>query len=113
MLTATVRDLHRASPGRFLTDVRTAVPHLWENNPHLTSLDEHDPDVRVLEMEYPLIHQCNTRPYHFIHGYVQFLEEKLGLRIPITEIRGDIHLSAQEKGWMSQVEETAGWWPSA
>lgn len=57
-------------------------------------------------MHYPLIHQSNTAPYHFIHSYVQHLEQLLGLRIPVTEFKGDIHLSAEEKGWMSQVEET-------
>jgi len=33
------------------------------------------------------------------------LEQKLGVRIPATEFKGDIHLAPQEKRWMSQVEE--------
>ena len=105
MLTAAVRDLHRAFPGRFVTDVRTSAAQLWEHNPHVTPLDERDPSVRVLDMHYPLVHQSNTRPYHFIHGFVQYLEEQLGLRIPVTEFKGDIHLADVEKRWMSQVEE--------
>ncbi len=36
MLTAVVRDLHVAAPGRFLTDVRTSADALFENNPHIT-----------------------------------------------------------------------------
>jgi hypothetical protein len=32
MLTAAVRDLHRAPPGQFQTDVRTSADALWENN---------------------------------------------------------------------------------
>lgn len=106
MLTAAVRDLHRAYPGRYLTDVRTTASELWGNNPYITPLNELDSDVYSIDMEYPLIHQCNTRPYHFIHGFAQYLEHRLGLRIPITEFRGDIHLSLQEKSWLSQVEET-------
>lgn len=105
ILTAAVRELHLAYPGRFLTDVRTSAGELWNNNPYITPLDEHDPQVRVIEMHYPLIHQSNIAPYHFIHGYVQFLEQQLGLKIPLTRFKGDIHLSAEEKGWMSQVEE--------
>ena len=31
MLTAAVRDLHRASDGGFNIDVRTSVPDLWAN----------------------------------------------------------------------------------
>ena len=48
MLTAAVRDLHRAHPRRFIIDVRTTAPELWENNPWITHLDERDPRVRVL-----------------------------------------------------------------
>ncbi len=106
MLTAAVRDLHRACPGRFLTDVRTTAGQLWENNPYLTPLDEHDPRVRVIEMQYPLVHQSNTSSYHFIHGYAQYLAQELGVPIPVTDFRGDIHLSDLERSWMSQVEET-------
>jgi ADP-heptose:LPS heptosyltransferase len=106
MLTAAVRELHRAHPRRFLTDVRTSAPQLWENNPHLTSLDEDDPRVRVIDMHYPLIQRSNQAPYHFIHGYVQHLEQQLGLKIPVSEFKGDIHLAGPEKCWMSQVAET-------
>lgn len=98
MLTAAVRDLHAAYPGRFLTDVRTSADPLWVHNPHLTPLDERDSSVRSLDMHYPLIHQSNQRPFHFLHGYVQYLEEQLGLRIPVTTFRGDIHLSTEERG---------------
>lgn len=105
MLTAAVRDLHRAHPGRFLTDVRTTAPQLWQNNPYVTPLDDNDPTVRVIEMHYPLIHSSNLVPYHFIHGYVQFLEQELGVGIPVTEFKGDIHLADEEKRWMSQLEE--------
>src|SRR5262249_15381555 len=45
-------------------------------------------------------------PHHFIHGFIKYLEQRLDLPIPATELKGDIHLSEQEKGWMSQVEET-------
>jgi ADP-heptose:LPS heptosyltransferase len=97
MLTAAVRDLHAAAPGQFHTDVRTSCPALWENNPHVTPMKEHESGVEVLDMHYPLIHQSNQRPYHFIHGYAQFLEERLGVRIPVTRFKGDVHLSEQEK----------------
>lgn len=110
MMTAAVRDLHRAHPGRFRTDVRTPAWQLWENNPYLTTLREDDPGVEVIPMEYDLIHQSNEGPYHFIHGYVRHLEDVLGLKIPVTHFKGDIHVSDLEKSWMSQVEEgPIGW----
>jgi ADP-heptose:LPS heptosyltransferase/SAM-dependent methyltransferase len=97
MLTAAVRDLHLAHPGKFQTDVRTSADALWENNPYVVKLKEHDRQVESLDMHYPLIHDSDRRPYHFIHGYVQYLEERLGVRIPLTRFGGDIHLSADEK----------------
>lgn len=45
MLTAAVRDLHAAHPGKFQTDVRTSAPALWDNNPYLTPLGERDAGV--------------------------------------------------------------------
>jgi ADP-heptose:LPS heptosyltransferase len=97
MLTAAVRDLHSAHPREFQTDVRTSANDLWLHNPHLTQLQEGAADVRQLDMHYPLVHQSNERPYHFLHGYVQYLEQQLGLRIPVTRFQGDVHLSPEEK----------------
>lgn len=105
MLTAAVRDLHRAHPGEFLTDVRTSASALWENNPYLTPLDERDPEVAVIDSEYPLIHRSNDAPYHFIHGFIEHLNERVGASIRPTEFHGDIHISALEKSWFSQIEE--------
>jgi FkbM family methyltransferase len=97
MLTATVRDLHLAHKGKFETDVRTSADALWLNNPYITRLSEGQPGIEYMEMHYPLIHECNQRPYHFIHGFTQYLEQQLSLKIPVTRFAGDIHLSAEEK----------------
>ncbi|HWB14147.1 MAG TPA: glycosyltransferase family 9 protein, partial [Pirellulales bacterium] len=97
MLTAAVRDLHLAHPGKFQTDVRTSADALWLNNPHVMPLAEHESGVETIECHYPLIHQANSRPYHFIHGYAHFLEQRLGTTIPLTRFAGDIHLSQEEK----------------
>jgi ADP-heptose:LPS heptosyltransferase len=108
MLTAAVRDLHACHPGEFLTDVRTSCPALWENNPYLTPLSEDEPGVQVIDCEYPLIHESNTAPYHFLHGFMAFLNDRLGLRIRPTAFKGDIHISERERSWFSQVEEAQG-----
>ena len=108
MLTAAVRDLHRSYPGQFQTDVRTPCPALWENNPYLTPLEEGAPGVETIRCEYPLIHQSNQLPYHFIHGFRLFLNDRLGLDIRPHAFRGDIHLREREKRWLSQVDEITG-----
>src|SRR5436190_14427739 len=93
MLTAAVRDLHLAHPGRYLTDVRTSCEALWENNPWLTPLVEDDPAVESIECEYPLIHQSNQRPVHFVQAFHSFLGGHLGVPVESTAFKGDIHLS--------------------
>jgi len=105
MLTAAVRDLHRCYPKKFITDVRTLCPELWENNPNVIPLSETDPDVEVIDCKYPLINRCNWVPYHCLHGYIEFLNTRLGLSIKPTAFKGDIHLSGLEKSWYSQVYE--------
>jgi ADP-heptose:LPS heptosyltransferase len=100
MLTAAVRDLHRAHPGEFLTDVRTPSPALWEHNPYLTALSDDDPMVEVVDCHYPLIHRSNDVPCHFLHGFAADLNERLGLRIRVTEFKGDIHLADEERAWI-------------
>ena len=97
MLTGTVRDLHIAHPGKFETDVRTSAEALWLHNPYITRLSEGQPGVECIDMHYPLIHESNQRPFHFIHGFTQYLEQVLGIKIPVTRFAGDIYLSAAEK----------------
>lgn len=96
MLTAIIRDLHALYPGRFVTDVRTPFPELWEGNPYLTDLDEDEAGVQVIPCSYPMITQSNHRPYHFICGFGEFLGDRLGIRIQPTRFQGDIHLTAKE-----------------
>lgn len=108
MLTAAVRDLHRCHPGKFLTHVRSSCPELWENNPHVTPLKRSNPSVRVLECHYPLIHRSNQAPIHFLHGFIEYFNEQLGVHIQLTRFKGDIHLSAAEKSSPSPVAQLIG-----
>jgi hypothetical protein len=138
MMTAAVRDLHRAKPNEYFTDVFTSAPELWDNNPNITKLGwrveplgeqtepasskeilfpkhkvkviKEDPELEVIELnyhgEYPAsINYSNNGAYHFIHGYAQDLESRLSIKVPITEFKGDIHLSEKERAWMSQIDE--------
>ncbi len=108
MLTAALRDLHLCYPKQFVTDIRTPCSALWENNPYVVSLNENDPETTTIRCEYPLIHQSNQRPYHFIFGFIEFLNENLDLQIKPTAFKGDIHLAPIEKKWISQVHEITG-----
>jgi hypothetical protein len=105
MLTATVRDLHRAHPNQFETFVETSAPPLWENNPFVSNSNDRRAAARLIDMHYPLINESNSKPLHFIHGYTQYLESQLGISIPVSEFKGDIHLSPSERSWENQVVE--------
>jgi Glycosyltransferase family 9 (heptosyltransferase) len=108
MLTAAVRDLHLAFPGQFLTDVRTSAPPLWLNNPWITPLDDDDPEVEIIDCDYPLIHRSNRVPYHFVHAVIDNLSDRLGVAFGPTRCGGDLHVSAYETECPSQVEESTG-----
>ena len=108
MLTAAVRDLHKSNPGKFITDIRTPCGPLWENSPWITPIDDADPEAETIQCDYPLIHQSNTGPWHFIHGFIQFFADYLKVPVKPTEFKGDIHISEVEKSWISQVQEVVG-----
>ncbi len=131
MLTAAVRDLHRSHPDKFQTSVQTSAGSLWDNNPFVSQQPAADAEVEDILCAYPLIHRSNRTPHHFIHGFIQDLGDKLGVKIEPTDFKGDIHLSEPEQKWMSQVQEitrmpvpfwivgaggkfdfTAKWWPN-
>jgi hypothetical protein len=104
MLTAAVRDLHLAYPDKFRTSVKTSASSAWDHNPYVSCLEKVAMEEEI-KSAYPLIHRSNRTPHHFIHGFIQDLGDKLGVKIEPTDFKGDIHLSEPEQKWMSQVQE--------
>lgn len=133
MLTAAIRDLKKAHPDRFDIYVRTGVNDLFQNNPYCKFIEEaKDPQtIREIRCHYPLIQHSNQKPYHFIHGFRKYLEEQLGVPIPMGDFKGDIHLADYEKTepcqlanegyrgkfWIMMAggknDYTAKWWPNS
>ncbi len=109
-MTAAVRDLHLAHPGKFRTDVRTTASAIWQNNPYITPLKDDDPGIRHIEMHYELINSSNEGAYHFLHAMLFQLEHDLDIRIPMTKLKGEIYLSDEEKNWTSQVNTSPISW---
>jgi len=120
MMTAAVRDLHRCYPGRFVTDVDTSNGDIWLNNPYITRLP--GKTTRTQKLGYPLIHRSNQCGLHFLQGFIQHLNTKLGLKIRLTEFRADVHWSDEELRrplvdgdyWViisgGKADITAKWW---
>jgi hypothetical protein len=64
--------------------------------------------VEVVDCHYPLIHQSNTTPMHFLHGFPAYLNDALGLAIRVTEFKGDIHIGEEERQMFARVQALSG-----
>ena len=97
MLSACIRDIKRWRPDMEI-DVRTSCDEIFYNNPHITKMEEHDPSVNSMKMDYEIIHQSNQNMHrHFIHGFIVDFNEKTGSSIKLTEFKPDLHLTDEEK----------------
>ena len=105
MLLYAITSLHTTYPGRYITDVRSPVPALFEHNPLITPIKSNDPAVTIIKMDYPQIHQSNTHPVKFITAFTDFLADKLSVKITPVAYPGVIPVSATEHAWFSAVYE--------
>jgi len=102
VFTCALRDLKKAHPD-WLIDVRSCVPEIFENSPHITKLKESE--AEYVDVSYPDIQNSGKSGRHFSRAYHIFLEEKLKTKIPQTTIYPEVHLTDKEKAWTSQVAE--------
>ena len=110
VLTPAIRDLKIAFPNLHLR-MKTTAPQIWKNNPHVMEFSQYNaPDLSPSEIDlklgYPLIHEANWCAKHFIYGFKEEIEKKLGVSFKTKGFRCDLHLSEQERVWMNQVEQT-------
>lgn len=104
--TAAVECLARQYPGQFLISVDgTAAREIFEANPHVCSDSE---EAKPITMQYPLVHQSNQRPVHFIQGFVDYLADKLGVKLACEVNRPYLYLSEAELSWKPRIEEITG-----
>jgi ADP-heptose:LPS heptosyltransferase len=106
VLSAAIRDLHKAYPGMFITGIDCSARELFDNNPYITKFNRKADDVYHIHCSYTdSVNTSCTSNDHFIRAFHRDFEDKLGLRIPLTVGKGDIHFSPEEKVWKSRVEE--------
>jgi hypothetical protein len=101
--TAVFRDIHRKYPGEFQLDYRGTASEIFDHNPNIHKFGPTE-KAETITLKYPAIHESNWRMTHFIEAYHEFLSDKLDMPIPVTEFKGDIHLSEEEKQWTNQVQ---------
>lgn len=97
MLSSCVRDIKKWYP-HIQLDVKSSCDDIWLNNPYLTNLNENDPSVFEIDMQYEIIHQSNENVHaHFIHGFIDDFNKKTGYLVKLTEFKPDVHLTDEEK----------------
>ena len=105
VLTATVRDLHRAAPGRFEVRIMTKHGTVWENNPYLAKGPKRPGENwKIVQMHYGKQMGRGHKPgatMHFLDGFIDHFNQVAGTRhgveVKLTEPRPDLHLSEKEK----------------
>lgn len=131
MATVALRDLHRAYPKEYITDIRTPCQDIFTNNPYITPIlvddareehriieelkadDKHPPikydNIIFCNLHYPMVHESGYLGSHFADGMPAFLSKQLGRPIPRTGLRPEIYLSQDEQNWLSPVALKTGY----
>lgn len=105
VLTAAVRDLFRSYPGKFEISVDSGSCEVWQNNPYV---HQRLFPGRIIDCGKAQIDRSGATGRHYVHAYLDLLNEQLGTHAQISEVKGDIHLSRQERRWYSDLWTLCG-----
>ncbi len=98
VMSAAIRDLSIAHPGRFEIIVDVPQPAVYQHNPHIKGIGKLGHGLRQVVGQYPLIHRSNqNKGIHFLWGFIEDLNKKLKANAVLTDFRPDLHLTAEEK----------------
>jgi len=103
MSTNAIRDIHKAYPGEYLTDIRSPAPEIFYNSPYITPIADGDPEAEEYRLDYEDIHKSGWSGLPFATGHLHDLAKNIGRDIPPTSLRPDIFLTQDEKLWPSPV----------
>ncbi len=105
LLTALVRDIHRAYPGKYEIMVDTNWTNVWWNNPHVVRFEEKGmPRPTKVEVGWGDAIKWNSyarigdekHMRHILAWYHYDFEKKTGIHVPVTEPKPDLYMSAEE-----------------
>lgn len=106
LMTALVRDIHRAHPGKYEIKVDTNFTNVWWNNPHVLQFEEAGlPRPTKVEVQWGDAIRWNSyakygnrkEMKHILAWYHYDFERKTGIKVPVTEPKPDLHLSQEER----------------
>lgn len=100
-MTSAIRDLHLTYPQEYITDVRSPCGEVFMHNPFITPMQ--DSEGKLIDMQYPLIHESGSTGRYFSEGHRDFLADKIGRPIKNHSMRAEIYLNQSEKNWPNPV----------
>ena len=103
LLTALVRDIHRAYPNKYDIQVDTHFTPVWVNNPYVTRFAP-GTQAQVVTVNWGDAIRWNSyarygvrrEMKHILAWYHYDFECKTGLTVPVTDPRPDLHLTDEE-----------------
>jgi len=112
--TCAIRDLHKAYPGEYLTDIRvpSGCEQIFENSPYITPIKDievQNETAKKIRLDYPDIHKSGWSGRPFVTAHTLNVSEIIGRPIPHTSLRPDIFLSQDEVLWPSPVLSDCGY----
>jgi ADP-heptose:LPS heptosyltransferase len=106
---AAIESLAAAHPGAFAVAVSGTARELLDHHPAVvTPTPEALAGWRRVKAEYPAIDRSDARGIHFMQAACEHLAGVVGRPVPLAVAAPTVHLTAEEKGWMPQVEEVTG-----
>lgn len=104
LLTGLVRDIHKAYPGEYEIQVDTHFTNVWWNNPYVTRFDSQTQATRV-EVSWGDAIKWNGYAHygqqrvmtHILAWYHYDFWRKTGIKVPVTDPKPDLHLTAEER----------------
>ncbi len=105
VLTAAIRDLYRSFPGQYEISIDSKYPDVWRHNPYVRSRVF---PGKIIDCKNAVIDRTGSTGRHYVHAYLDLLNRYLGTNAEISQIKGDIHLSQEERGWYSDIWNLCG-----
>lgn len=105
-LTSLMRDIHLTYPGQYETDFNTTVTPIWDNNPYVTKLWNHDkkrpqlhkPNTQMISCTYGKgLREQARETIHFCAYFHRDFERQTGIKVPCHKPHGELFLSEYEK----------------
>ena len=98
VMTALVRDIAAAYPGKFRIAVQTNAQELWKHNPHIVPAPPKPVGWEHIQLDYGAgITDQKYEPVHFLSYFHRDFERKAKVRVPVGLPYPDLHLGPDEQ----------------